>query len=331
MIHRTFSSLLPLVLGLCCINAAWGQPRVQVDGHVWSGSTPLCALVLANGQSIFSCGPDGPFELQNVPLDANGQVEVQIFVSGFAPFRQTVMPTGASSLASLPQVNMNRVENGRALQVTEQYVPLLAEGKVRVSGSVSSESTPVCALILANGEKMFSCQQNLGAYSLDVPLDAAGNVTLMVFASGFEPFRKVTPVDLGSQPNGGECLDLGGSWRVTETVRLTCRLGGESETLEEGGTSTGFMEQEGCDIRIVEPTTGIPRTGSIDGNRVTLSGQFIVPTPEVSVSENSITFEQVVLDVSDFTLIGTGLYTGTLNGSQFRCDGETTSRFVRLQ
>lgn len=326
---RTFSTLLPVLLGLCCMSAAWGQPRVQVDGHVWSGATPLCALVLANGQSMFSCGPDGPFSLQAVPLDGNGQIDVQVFVSGFAPFRQTVTPTGASSLATLPQVNMIRVENGRTFQVTEQYVPLLAENKVRVSGSVSSEGTLVCGLILANGQKMFSCQENLGAFSLDVPLDADGNVTLMVFAAGFEPYRTVTPVDLGSQPTGGECLDLGGTWRVTENVQLTCRLGNESESLNESATATGFMEQDGCNIRIIEPITGTPRTGTIDGNRVTLSGQFIIPTPEVSVSENVITFEQVVLDVNDFTMIGTGLYIGTLDGSQFRCDGETTSRFVR--
>lgn len=326
-------SLLPVVFTIFSqfgATIAVAQLRADLDGHVWFGSTPLCALVLVNGQSIFSCNPSGPFELLDVPLDANGQLEAQIFAAGFAPFKQKVTPTGPNLMASFSQVNMTRVKDGRVLRVNETYAPTVTEGFVTVQGTVNSDGAPVCALVLANGKKMFTCNASLGTFSLDVPVDQQGNVTLMAFASGFQPYKTVTSVvDIDTPTNRPNCVNLAGSWQVTDTVSLTCRLGGESESLEESGSGRAVIEQNGCEIRIESPIADLPRIGSIDGNRVKLSGQFIVPTPQARVTENTLSFDQTIIDRNDFTLIGVGSVKGSLGGSSFTCEGDTTSRFTR--
>lgn len=320
----TMRVLFPVVLyGMVAISVALAQPRASIDGHVWSGSTPLCALVIANGQSVFSCNPNGPFELTNLPLNANGQIEVQIFASGFAPFKETVTPTGSPLSAFFPQVNMVRVRNGRSFQVTENFVAVDADGMVNVSGTANSEGTPVCGLILANGQKMFSCGDNLGFYSLDVPLDLNGNVTVMAFAGGFQPYRATREINANALPR---CIDLSGTWRATQSVTITCRLGGESETDTVRSSGTVIVNQEGCNISFADPRApDLPRTGTIVGNKVSLSGQFVVgASPAVRFTENVVTMGQTIVNPRDFTLTGEGMANGTLDGSEFRCGGDTT-------
>ena len=42
------------------------------------------AMVLANGQHMFSCDGTGSYAL-NIPLDTNGQFKLQVYADGFAP------------------------------------------------------------------------------------------------------------------------------------------------------------------------------------------------------------------------------------------------------
>jgi len=54
---------------------------------------------------------------------------------------------------------------------------------------------------------MFSCG-GAGQYSLDVPLDRDGDVTLMVFAAGFKPYKQITKAPPTLIPyNGSEILN----------------------------------------------------------------------------------------------------------------------------
>ena len=46
--------------------------------------------------------------------------------------------------------------------------------------------TPVCAMVLANGSYVFSCDDE-GSYELAFPLDGNGQFTLQVYADGFAP------------------------------------------------------------------------------------------------------------------------------------------------
>lgn len=168
--------------------------QVHVNGNVRSGSIPLCALVLINGQSEFSCEVPGSYEMF-VPRDGNGLITVQVFVAGFAPYKRTITPGEANNV----DIEMKRVTQGRPLQVNPSSA-LTGKGWATLSGTVSADGLPVCALVLANGQKMFSCNDDLGSFLLDIPLDADGNITLMVFAAGFEPYKLVMPTQNQPEP-----------------------------------------------------------------------------------------------------------------------------------
>jgi hypothetical protein len=64
-------------------------------------------------------------------------------------------------------------------------------GWVRMSGTVNFDGEPLCAMVLANGQYMFSCGDNNGVYDLTVPLDGNGQITHYVFVSGKQPYKRV--------------------------------------------------------------------------------------------------------------------------------------------
>jgi len=67
----------------------------RITGSITLDSIPLCALVLANGQLMFTCGdsfPKGDFDL-TVPPDAHGQITLFGFSAGLLPFQQTFSPS----------------------------------------------------------------------------------------------------------------------------------------------------------------------------------------------------------------------------------------------
>ncbi|MCG6899773.1 MAG: S8 family serine peptidase [Gammaproteobacteria bacterium] len=151
---------------------------------------PVCAIVLANGQHTFSCGGTGNYHLY-VPLNSNGLITLQVFASGFAPFRQTLNADQAIGYS----VFMDRDDSGRSLSLSHYEFPSSRPGWMLVSGYIDYKGSPICAMILINGQSMFSCNQNLGRYSLEVPLDSSGNITLQAFAAGFLPYRITFPGD----------------------------------------------------------------------------------------------------------------------------------------
>ena len=116
-----------------------------------------------------TCSPAtgrGSYRL-NVPLDALGQVTLFAFADGFAPYRMTAAPAG---LPSVLQTVM--AAPGSPLISTTREALCTADGWVRVSGEVESlGGAPLCALVLANGQHMFSCGASLGWYDLTVPTD----------------------------------------------------------------------------------------------------------------------------------------------------------------
>ena len=57
---------------------------------------------------------------------------------------------------------------------------------------MTHDGQDLCAMVLANGQTMFSCGVNLGVFDLEVPLEPdTGEITLQVFASGFAPYKDV--------------------------------------------------------------------------------------------------------------------------------------------
>ena len=83
MMKRFASIFLPFLL--CLIFFIAGNPTyakegwVNIYGTVKYNGSPVCAMVLANGQYKFTCSGDGSFKL-DVPLDENGQITVSLFV-----------------------------------------------------------------------------------------------------------------------------------------------------------------------------------------------------------------------------------------------------------
>jgi hypothetical protein len=62
---------------------------------------------------------------------------------------------------------------------------------VHITGTIQSYgSQPLCAMVLSNGEQMFTCDDSLGKYDLTVPVDDNGQVTVFGFADGFQPYSE---------------------------------------------------------------------------------------------------------------------------------------------
>ena len=158
---------------------------VDLSGTVQDASgTGLCAMVLASGEFTFSCNPNGPFALTGLPRENDGTVKRQIYVDGFFPniavltesVDETVVMTPAGTC---PDYNPPS-EPG--------VFPDSAGKRIDISGSVllQNTQTPICAMVLANGQFMFSCDGS-GRYALNIPLDNNGQFKLQVYADGFAP------------------------------------------------------------------------------------------------------------------------------------------------
>ena len=158
---------------------------VDLSGTIKTvGGTDICAMVLASGQFTFSCNPVGVFTLTDLPREIDGTVKRQIYADGFFP--KIDILTASTNEA----VVMTR--SGACPDYNTPYDPGFfpdSVGKrIDVSGSVLQQNTqtPICAMVLANGQYMFSCD-GLGGYSLDIPLDINGQFKLQVYADGFAP------------------------------------------------------------------------------------------------------------------------------------------------
>ncbi|MFC1789321.1 hypothetical protein ACFLZE_05370, partial [Thermodesulfobacteriota bacterium] len=161
----------------------------QVQGNITYNGTPLCAMVLANGQYMFSCEENqGKYEL-DVPLDENGEITLFAFVDGLAPFKQILTPLEALDF----DIEMELAGPDSKMPTVTRTVPESVDdppGWVKFSGFVSLDGTPLCAMVLANGQYMFSCDP-YGEYQLTVPLDPNGEITLFVFVDGLQPYKEI--------------------------------------------------------------------------------------------------------------------------------------------
>ncbi len=160
---------------------------IKISGTVMYEGTPLCAMVLANGQHMFSCGGEGKYEL-DVPLDDNGKITLFSFVDGFAPFSQVLEPLEAFDFG----INMSLAPSNSRNMILTNTLTILSSEKIKITGEVLAKDneTPLCAMVLANGQHTFSCGGQ-GKYELEVPLDTKGQITLFGFADGFQPFSQV--------------------------------------------------------------------------------------------------------------------------------------------
>ncbi len=171
------------------IEAGW----MKIRGTVQYNEMPLCAMILANGQYMFSCGEnEGKYEL-NVPLDENGKITLFAFCDGLAPFKQTLYPSDAADF----NVSMLTAPADSKEMNIDATLTADDSGWVRIKGTVQYEDMPLCAMILANGQYMFSCNENNGVYDINVPLDANKQITFFCFCDGFLPFKRILDLRRG--------------------------------------------------------------------------------------------------------------------------------------
>lgn len=97
--------------------ATWNTPvqtstgRYRLTGTALDGSgNPACALALASGRCMFTCGPGslrceggtaslpfGQFDLTDLPTEANGTIVLQVFVQGLISATKIISTSGGGS------------------------------------------------------------------------------------------------------------------------------------------------------------------------------------------------------------------------------------------
>ena len=83
------------------------------------------------------------------------------------------------------------------------------------------------------------------------------------------------------------CTNIAGNWYASETVTITCCLDGDCETDTFSGTDTVTIQQNECNISYDIDLRGYgtyTRTGTINANKIQLSGLFVVLQPWCTAS-----------------------------------------------
>ncbi len=134
---------------------------------------------------MFSCNPVGGFSLNDLPRAPDGTVKRQIYAAGFFPKIDTLTDSSVNEAVVMTRSgtcpNYNTPSSPDVNQAS-------AGNRIDISGTVllQDSQTPVCAMVLANGQHMFSCD-GTGSYALNIPLDTNGQFKLQVYADGFAP------------------------------------------------------------------------------------------------------------------------------------------------
>jgi hypothetical protein len=158
---------------------------VDLNGTIQSSDgLDICAMVLASGKFTFSCNPVGVFSLTGLPRENDSTVKRQIYADGFLP-KIDVVPDSVDEAVVMTRSGTCPNYNP---PVDPRFFPDSAGKWIDISGSVEvgENGDPVCAMVLANGQHMFSCD-GLGSYALNIPLDTNGQFKLQVYADGFAP------------------------------------------------------------------------------------------------------------------------------------------------
>jgi hypothetical protein len=161
-----------------------GTP-VTLNGSVQlADGTPLCAMVLASGQYMFTCDPVGDYSLTGLPREPDGTVNRQIYVDGTYPSVVVLPGSVAETVVMEPAYDCPSYNPPSDPGI----FPEAAGKRISISGQVFDRDTetPICTMVLANGAYMFSCD-GTGSYSLDFPLDSNGQYQVQVYADGFAP------------------------------------------------------------------------------------------------------------------------------------------------
>jgi len=122
--------------------------------------------------------------LEGLPRQSDGTVKRQIYAHGFFPKIDT-LPDSTTEAVVLTRSGVCPDYN---VPYEPAFVPGSAGKQIYIAGDIrlQNSETPICAMVLANGQYMFSCD-GTGSYFLRIPLDSNGQFKLQVYADGFAP------------------------------------------------------------------------------------------------------------------------------------------------
>ncbi|MCP4353224.1 MAG: hypothetical protein GY795_47845 [Desulfobacterales bacterium] len=165
------------------VGTVYAAERVNISGTVYYNNQPLNAIVLANGQYMFTDTADGIYDF-DAPPDENGEVALFVFCDGFDPFRQ-ILELGNTTYTD---INMSPVSpDSRTFNMIFSLTPVRT-GWVKIKGTAAYERNPLNIMVLANGQYMFTNAED-GLFELEAPLDKDNKVILYGFCDGFAPYR----------------------------------------------------------------------------------------------------------------------------------------------
>ncbi|MCP4111668.1 MAG: hypothetical protein GY749_40125 [Desulfobacteraceae bacterium] len=173
------------------VGTVYAAEQVNISGTVYYNNQPLNAMVLANGQYMFTDTADGTYDF-DATRDENGEVTLFVFCDGFDPFRQ-ILELGNTTYTD---INMSPVSpDSRTFNMTFSSTPVMTALSepvrtewVKISGIASYKRNPLSIMVLANGQHMFTNAED-GLFELEVPLDKDDKVILYGFCDGFAPYR----------------------------------------------------------------------------------------------------------------------------------------------
>jgi hypothetical protein len=241
--HMSFVVFMFSLFFFCnSLSFAANDDWTYINGTVSYNGTPVCAMVLANGQYMFSCEENqGTYELE-IPLDENGEIILFALVDGLAPFKQILTPWEALDF----DIEMQLASpDSKTPTVTSTVVESIDNpGWVEIEGFVSLEGTPLCAMVLANGQYMFSCDPN-GEYQLSVPLDPKGEITLFTFVDGLQPYKEI----ISFNEDTDATLEVINNFHIAQDISLDNRFIGTVQPNTTGyfQISTGRHTVKACD------------------------------------------------------------------------------------
>lgn len=190
---------------------------------------------------------------------------------------------------------------------------------------------------------MFS-NNPVGDFSLNVPLDSNGQITLFAFCNGLMPFKVILNsseniYDISMFPCSGEtppvttCDNIKGSWSDKVSGTMTTLVNGQGGTLPVSGNRQVSIAQSGCasEWSFTDSGSYYKRTGNIAQKVVTISGDLLNSTWLANSLEDGLSaegFSNVVVKFTSnsfsgqgtisngtITAKGTGSMSGTITAS----------------
>ena len=199
-----------------------------------SKGNAACALALASGRCMFTCGPGslrceggtaslpfGKFDLTNLPTEANGTIILQVFVQGNISFAGAINPGGGGGgggTARWNSYNNTCCRNTSTGAVFTSTYSVTVDGvtKQSVSNSCTSASTLEGFTSTTPGTKSFTSQ----ASSACGNFSGSGTVTMAAngcyrFQLDFEGNSPVNKFGTVSCPSSADAAILQGDTEAT--------------------------------------------------------------------------------------------------------------------